>query len=302
MIDILMALWNRGQRGRGIMVLLAFLLICISISLLLVTVGGLSLFAQGKQRSSTSAVNLTATDQVNNGDPTVGDTPRSMMPTSTSTVNPCMDTPTRGITPTRQASATFQTGGSHPGKPTAIPTHPRPMPTPTVKVTPTIKPTPPFIPTATPSPTPSPMVTATPSPTPSPSPTDTPTPGVTPTDTPTPGATPTDTPTPGVMGTPTTIPPSSVTATANNSPTPGTTSTTGSSFQGGNAITPGTQGNDGQNNSVGNTNCLGDSLEKSIDDAIMGIVEHNLWLIPGGSLLGTGLFYGTCYAISRRRK
>jgi outer membrane biosynthesis protein TonB len=286
MIDILMALWNRGQRGRGIMVLLAFLLICISISLLLVTAGGLSLFAQDKQRSSTSAVNLIATTQVNNGDPTVGDTPRSMMPTSTSTVNPCMDTPTRGITPTRQASATFQTGGSHPGKPTAIPTHPRPMPTPTVKVTPTIKP----------SPTPSPTVRATPSPTPSPSATDTPTPGVTPTDTPT------DTPTPGVTPTPTMIPPSGVTATANNSPTPGTTSTIGPSIRGGNGITPGTQANDGQNNSVGNTNCLGDSLEKSTDDAIIGIVEHNLWLIPGGSLLGTGLFYGTCYAISRRRK
>ena len=98
------------------------------------------------------------------------------------------------------------------------------------------------------------------------------------------------------------IPTPGVTATANNGLTPGTTGTTGSSFQGGNGITPGTQGNDRQNNSVGNTNCLGDSLQKSTDNAIMGIVEHNLWLIPGGSLLGTGLFYGTCYAMRRRRR
>ncbi len=38
MIDTLMVLWNRGSRSRGKLGLLAFLLICISTSLLLITV------------------------------------------------------------------------------------------------------------------------------------------------------------------------------------------------------------------------------------------------------------------------
>src|SRR5215469_1490003 len=40
MIDTLMVLWNRGSRSRGSLALLAFLLICISVSLLLVIVSG----------------------------------------------------------------------------------------------------------------------------------------------------------------------------------------------------------------------------------------------------------------------
>jgi len=40
MIDTLMVLWNRGSRSRGTLALLAFLLICISVSLLLIIVGG----------------------------------------------------------------------------------------------------------------------------------------------------------------------------------------------------------------------------------------------------------------------
>jgi len=38
MIDTLMVLWNRGSRSRGTLALLAFLLICISVSLLLIIV------------------------------------------------------------------------------------------------------------------------------------------------------------------------------------------------------------------------------------------------------------------------
>jgi hypothetical protein len=41
MIDTLMVLWNRGSRSRGSLALLAFLLICISVSLLLIIVGGI---------------------------------------------------------------------------------------------------------------------------------------------------------------------------------------------------------------------------------------------------------------------
>jgi hypothetical protein len=40
MIDTLMVLWNRGSRSHGSLALLAFLLICISASLLLIIVGG----------------------------------------------------------------------------------------------------------------------------------------------------------------------------------------------------------------------------------------------------------------------
>ena len=39
MIDTLMVLWNRGSRSRGSLAVLAFLLICISASLLLIIVG-----------------------------------------------------------------------------------------------------------------------------------------------------------------------------------------------------------------------------------------------------------------------
>src|SRR5215469_10266285 len=39
MIDTLMVLWNRGSRSRGTLAMLAFLLICISVSLLLIIVG-----------------------------------------------------------------------------------------------------------------------------------------------------------------------------------------------------------------------------------------------------------------------
>src|SRR5260370_38691591 len=39
MIDTLMVLWNRGSRSRGSLAVLAFLLICISASLLWIIVG-----------------------------------------------------------------------------------------------------------------------------------------------------------------------------------------------------------------------------------------------------------------------
>src|SRR5258708_37602437 len=40
MIDTLMVLWNRGSRSRGSLAVLAFLLVCISGSLLLIIMGG----------------------------------------------------------------------------------------------------------------------------------------------------------------------------------------------------------------------------------------------------------------------
>src|SRR5947209_20611721 len=40
MIDTLMALWNRSYSSRSLLILSAFLLLCISVSVLLVTIGG----------------------------------------------------------------------------------------------------------------------------------------------------------------------------------------------------------------------------------------------------------------------
>lgn len=97
MIDTLMVLWNRGNRG--ILTLLAFLLICISISLLLVTVawhererGGAA--EPGDQ--TIRVVSLTIPAQSNNAmpraehTPTPGNTPRRR-PTSVCTAAPRID-------------------------------------------------------------------------------------------------------------------------------------------------------------------------------------------------------------------
>src|SRR5438128_1693123 len=95
MIDTLMALWNRGYGGRGIIVSTAFFLICISISLLLVSVGNSwpSLFfhdnSSGNQRNIISSADLTASAQSNNFQPTADDTVTIYAPDTTPTPNPC---------------------------------------------------------------------------------------------------------------------------------------------------------------------------------------------------------------------
>src|SRR6266480_4789193 len=207
MIDTLMALWNRGYGGRGILVTIAFSLICISISLLLVSAGS-SWFSSGGQRlpakhiSIISAGDLTATAQSNNIRPVADNTVTIYSPTATVTANPCSTTTfIESKTPLVQANATRYRGSGH-YRPTPTPPHSRTTPTP-VKATPT----------PTPMRTPTPTVTATKTPTPTPTVTPTPTETATVTPTPTPTVTPTVTPTPSVTGTISTSPTVIVTGT-----------------------------------------------------------------------------------------
>ena len=325
MIDTLMALWNRGYSGRGIMTFIAFVIICISISLLLITVGGTwtSLFLHrpsSNQRSSISAADLTATAQASAFQPVADNTATILAPTATPTAtsNPCItSTPHSVRTPAVRGSATARRGsGGYPGKPTPTPTHPRPTPTP-IKATPTPTPTPKptYTPGITPTVTNTPVVTPTDTPTPvvtvTPTPTNTPTPVVTvtptPTSTPTPGVTPTATPTvtPTVNATPTTT----VGVTPTDSPTVGVTATSPSHLRGGTPIVSSTptagQGQQG-NGTAWNPRCLrggavGDTLYLNNDGSIAASLERDVWFILGGSAVGTMLFYGAVYMKMRKK-
>src|SRR5712691_1954489 len=186
MIDTLMALWNRGYGGRGILVTIAFSLICISISLLLVSAGS-SWFSSGgrglpaKHISIISAGDLTATAQSNNIRPVADNTATIFSPTATVTAIPCSTTFVVSKTRSVQVNATRYRGSSGGGgyrSPTPTPPHSRTTPTP-VKATPTPTPrrtpTPGVTPTVRPTETPTPTVTATKTPTPTVRPTETPT-------------------------------------------------------------------------------------------------------------------------------
>lgn len=227
MIDTFMAMWNRRGGRRGTVVLVSCLLICISISLLLVTLGDpVWNYIQHLHhvKRVVDAAQITAT-------PPLQDTPTVFVAaTPTVLVQNCISTPTHtvGKTPTRhtvtQQGGTGQAGRATPTRPakSPIPTTKKPAPIPTVKPTavPTTKPTPkptphPTVlpvsptPTDTPTPTPTPLPTPSPTPTPLPAPTLTPTPIMTPTPTNTPmptvtvSPTPTNTPTPTSTATPT---------------------------------------------------------------------------------------------------
>src|SRR2546430_4256281 len=115
MIDTLMALWNRGYGGRGILVTIAFSLICISISLLLVSAGS-SWFSSGrlpgKHISIISAGDLTATAQSNNIRPVADNTATIYSPTPTVTANPCSTTFVVSKTRSVQVKATRYRGSS----------------------------------------------------------------------------------------------------------------------------------------------------------------------------------------------
>ena len=321
MIDTLMALWNRGNSGRGAMVSMAFVLICISISLLLVTVGGSwrSLFPHGPtyQRGIVSAADLTATAQSNGFQPVADNTVTIMAPTNTTTIHPCATlSPTSRSTPTIQSSATAYRGG-YPGKPTPTATRPRPTPTP-VRATPT--PTP----QATATPTPPPTVTATPSVTPTatatstpvitPTPTNTPSPTPTPTMTPTPTDTPTPTPTvsPTVGITPTATATVGITPTPTGSVTPSPTPTLGltvtipTRLRGGTPISTSTVHPTATSGTSEKTGCIhsgaiGYSLDIQNNGSIRAMLERNIGFILGGSLLGTLLFYGVMYFLMHKK-
>src|SRR2546427_345103 len=215
MIDTVMAMWNRGHGGRGIMVVVTFFLICISICLLLVSVGGswFSLFMHSHtlndRHTAISPVNLTATADSNSFQPVATDTVSVSSSKATATSSPCTTVVVRASsTPVLRGSVTTYNGGSHRNVVSPTPRPPQIHPTPTaVKA----KPTPRVTPSPTPTPTETPMPTATPTATVTPTPTETPTPGITPTQTvgkppaPTPPPTRTETPgaTPTVTGTPT---------------------------------------------------------------------------------------------------
>ncbi len=280
MFETLMALWNRGYRSRGMMVLLAFLLICISISLLLLTSSGpwwpsvSSGSAHGNQGRGTSIVNaakMTVTVPSHVVEPTAG---KTSTPIVRSTASPCSVAPPidkRG-------------GSSRPGQPTPTPTsRPHPKPTPTVKATrtPTPRPTPGVTPTDTPTPGATPIVILPPRGTP----TVTPTPGATPTVTPTPG----ETPSPGE------------TPTAGSSPT---RTGVGTPHVRGGVPTPiphGTSGRKIQNKSVLSPSCLSDSVEANTDGAVLTVLERSFWSILGVSILGTLLFYSAVCLVKRKR-
>ncbi len=309
MIDTLMALWNRGYSGRGIMVSIAFALICISISLLLVTVGGswASLFAQRPTtypRSIVGTADLSATAQASGIQPVADNTVTFQAPTATA--QPCATlTPRSGKTPATHVSATAYRGGNYPRKPTVTPTRPRPTPTPIrltptpVRATPTPTVTPTVVVTITPTATPTPVIT--------PTPTNTPTPIVTPTATPTPVITPTITPTVGVTPTIT------VGITPTSSPIVIITQTHQKHLHGGTPVAPvGTgTGTTGQNGNGGttwrSTGCnhagtVGDTLDMhSSDGSIAAALERDVWLILGGSTGGTLLFYASVYFMMRKR-
>ncbi|MEO8973941.1 MAG: hypothetical protein ABI406_20325 [Ktedonobacteraceae bacterium] len=304
MIDTLMAIWNRGYGGRGILVSLAFLLICISISLLLVTVGNswsALWFHQvpDATRSDTLGATLTATAQTPIKVATPGGTSIVYAPTITPTTNPCLLTATTGKASHAVASTTAQlgTGGGYTATPTSVP-HPRPTatatPHPLPTSTPVPLPTPTAITTATSTPVPTPTPTLTP--TPLPSPTATATSTATPTPTPSPTATATSTPT----GTPTTVP--------TVMPSVAVTPSVPAHLRGGTPVaTPTATAVHGQNKTVGGTNCSsiysgsGDSVGLTLDGSIGAILVRNLWIILGGSTLGTLLFYITIYLLNRKR-
>jgi len=282
-----MALWNRGYGGRGILVIIAFSLICISISLLLVSAGS-SWFSSGGRRlpgkhiSIISAGDLTATAQSNNIRPVPDNTVTIYSPTATVTAIPCSSTTfVVSKTPLVQANATRYRGSGH-YRPTPTPPHSRTTPTP-VKATPT------------PRQTPTPTVTATKTPTPTVTPTKTPTP--TPTVRPTETPTATETPTPRVTP--------SVTATISTTPTVIVTGTIFPHLSGGaTPITTGTVAS-GQNRTSGGTDCshnkLVDSVGLNADGSVVAIIERHLWIILGGSTLGTLCFYMVVYVVARKR-
>ena len=283
-----MALWNRGYGGRGILVTLAFSLICISISLLLVSAGS-SWFSSGglpgKHISIISAGDLTATAQSNNIRPVADNTATIFSPTATVTANPCSTTFVVSKTRSVQVNATRyrgSSGGSGYRSPTPTPPHSRTTPTP-VKATPT----------------PTPRRTPTPGVTPTVRPTETPTPTVTATKTPTPTPTvrPTKTPTPRVTP--------SVTATIPIGPTVIVTGTIPPHLSGGGTpITTGTVAS-GQNRTTGSTDCshskLVDSVGLNADGSVVATIEHHLWIILGGSTFGTLCFYIVVYVVARKR-
>jgi hypothetical protein len=324
MLDTLMALWNRGYGGRGILVSIAFFIICISISLLLVTVEGswLSWLHQPQRPdaaraiSGTASPTATATSQTSGIQPVPSDTVTIYAPTVTPTATgPCIVQHSTAHNAPTGLVDTFNHkngNGKDPGKPTppALRSTPTAVisPTPVIRTTPTVG----ITPTTSPSPSPSPTVSPTVSPSPTVTVTATATPGGTPTPSPTATGTPNtnQTPTPTITITPTAVATSTTTPgttpTAATSPT--ATATNTSQLQGNTSLNhksggplPG-QGNSGTDTNAHCSNSsTGDSVGNVEDTSALAILERNLWLIFGGSIFGTILFYISAYLFMRKR-
>ncbi len=319
MIQTLMALWNRGASGRLLVMIVTFLGLCISISLLFVTVGSVwgPLLAHRGQRASdpqkavSNAVLITAT-----APPAVA--PTLIVVTPTLPPEPCMASPTEPHGNTARSDETGNNGRSSVATRTPVSRPLRKTPTPGTTILPTPSPTLPAVsPTVTTQPTVTPVATNTPTDTPTPTATSTPgaspTPTVmlTPTDTSTPEATPTttatgtsmDTPTvtttetatPVTTGTVTVIAPAG-SPTAAGSPTTGIA---GRQVHDGRPQIPGTPG-DATNGQQSQGSCLSDALVTGGEASLLSRLQDFIWVILVSSLLGTALFCAQMYRLSRK--
>lgn len=317
MIDTVMALWNRGWKGRTFVVFFTFAGMCIGISLLVITTGSAwgGLFANrpgpgtggGYGYTSTTAGALSPTASAT---PSGISIPGQCLVTSTVTA---LTSPSVGATtPVSHRASPTPTRGRPYRQPTPTPvgTKPpvrRPSPSPGVTKTPVATPTRPVTPTVMPTQvttTPTPVITPTAIPV-------TPTPIVTPTVTSTPVATPpitaTVAPSPtGTTGTPQpTDTPGTSTPTSTSSPTvtsttgtPGNTHSTGGHPLSGGGGTPGAGASDTTGTPSGaNTpgSCLIDSIAGAASPLLL--LEECLWVTLITSLAGTIVF---CGAIARR--
>lgn len=310
MIQTLMALWNRGMGGRLVVMLVTFFCLCISISLLFVTVGSVwgSLPGHGRPggatRPVTNAVLITATA------PTVmATTTVPVEVTPTLPPNPCLASPTgaRGniarVRNNGRSGTPSRTPTSRPLRrtPTPVVTAP-PVPSPTLSPTlPAVTPTLAVTPTTTTPPTVTPTVTNTPG--------NTPTATLTPTGTSTPGATPTptitgtDTPTTTATGTSIDTPTATVTGTVPAASPTVVVSATGGTVSrqehDGRPQIPGTP-SDGNNGQTGQGNCLSDALMTGGEASLLSRLQGFIWVILVSSLIGTMLFCAQMYRLSRK--
>jgi hypothetical protein len=323
-MNTMMALWNRGWKGRLSVVILTFISLCISISLLVITASSAwgALFAQkhlaGVPTSTGyssfltqtgGAIQLTATATT----------------TQISVPNPCVVTGTAGAQattrPSPRASATRsrQPGGG-PHK-TATPTriHPQHTPTPIITKTapvhqptptlPVVTPTPavtpsPIPPTPTLLPTATPTLPPTPTPTPVVTPTSTATPALTPTATATLVVTPTVTTTPAVTASPSAQPGWTPTVGGSPTATPTLIGTAGNKHASGRAPISG--GSSPQANAGGASTdpftagkCLGDSVLLGGVPALLLLLQIEFWVVVSSSLAGTIIFCGKLAKASR---
>lgn len=308
MIDTLMALWNRGYGCRIMGVALACFLICMSISLLLVTASSpwLPLFSHedstSNSKSVVGAARVTATGQIRPSEQAVKGNqarPESTKPTASSTANPCSFTPTTSEGVVVDENGDGKNFSSNPAR--TVSHSPSSSPTPeypvhgTATAKPTAAPSPVVLPTTTVAASPTSIATVSLSATP----TDTSTPiatetvVITPTDTASPTFTPGLTPTDTARGTPDVNRVSRSGGGPINSGTPMVPSSSGTNDQ---------QSGNNQNGSA--FPCLGDGMAFTADPDLLGSVEGALWMIVGSSIMGTLLFLGViCCAclVSRKR-